>query len=263
MMISEKLALETQHCAVRAEFERQAPSWAASEARPELAWVVDQLELASDMNVLDVAAGTGLFGAAIAPHVRRVTAVDLAPKMLELGVIRAKQRGIKNMDFTCGTAEALPFATASFDLVVTRYSIHHMLMPIDVLSEMTRVCRSGGTVAVVDMVAHENPALARRQNDLERVADPTHTVMLSPSALVLLAAEAGLTLRTYLSRDVVVDFRRWQSHLNDDSPPKRTIRSALEADIAGDMPTGFRPFIQEERLKFHHVWGVAIACRLS
>jgi ubiquinone/menaquinone biosynthesis C-methylase UbiE len=44
-----------------------------------LEWVVSQLILSPSFVVLDVAAGTGHLGRAIAPHVQRVVAVDLTP----------------------------------------------------------------------------------------------------------------------------------------------------------------------------------------
>ncbi|MBU1149537.1 MAG: class I SAM-dependent methyltransferase, partial [Proteobacteria bacterium] len=50
-----------------------------------LQWVVNQLGLNPSFVVLDVAAGTGHLGRAIATHVQRVVAVDLTPAMIAEG----------------------------------------------------------------------------------------------------------------------------------------------------------------------------------
>ena len=86
-----------QHEAIRREYRRQAPRWGRMEISEPLQWVVDKLPLSSECEVVDVAAGTGLFGRAVAPAVARVTAVDITPEMIEQGRQRAQQDGIANM----------------------------------------------------------------------------------------------------------------------------------------------------------------------
>ena len=135
--------------------------------------MVDQLPLSPRSEVIDVAAGTGLFGRAVAPAVARVTAVDITPEMIEQGRRRAEQDGIPNMVWRQGAAEDLPFPDESFDLAITRYSIHHFVDPAAVLREMGRICRPDGTVVAVDMVSDEDPAVAARQDALETAMDPT------------------------------------------------------------------------------------------
>src|SRR5262249_20767441 len=172
-----------------------------------------------------------------------------------------RDRGVLNIRLAQGAAERLPFVAGAFDAVVTRYSIHHFAAPLAALREMARVCRPGGRVIIIDMVAEEDAALAARQNELERVADGTHTAMLAPSALVALVVAAGLRLDTYPSRDVEVIFDRWQSQLPPDAAPRQQIRAALEAELAGGAETGFRPFRRDGALIFHHLWGIAVARR--
>jgi ubiquinone/menaquinone biosynthesis C-methylase UbiE len=180
--------LSDQHRAILQEYRRQAPRWGKLDIGEQLRWVVDQLPLSPQSEVIDVAAGTGLFGRAVAAQVAGVTAVDLTPEMIEQGRLRARQDGIANMRWQQGTAEHLPFPDECFDLAITRYSIHHFADPTAVLKEMGRVCRSGGTVVAVDMVSDEDPVVAARHDALERLVDRTHTHILPPSQLVKAAA---------------------------------------------------------------------------
>ena len=65
----------------------------------------------------------------------------------------AAEKGIGNVTWDRGDVTALPYADGAFDIVVTRFSMHHFLDPLGVLHEMVRVCAPGGRVVVVDMHA--------------------------------------------------------------------------------------------------------------
>lgn len=252
-------SLAGQHQAIRQEYRRQAPRWGTLEITEHLRWVVDRLPLSPESEVIDVAAGSGLFGRTVAPSVARVTAVDLTPEMIEQGRLRAEQDGIPNIEWHQGAGEALPFPDGRFDLAITRYSIHHFAEPVAVLKEMGRVCKPNGIVVAVDMVSDENTNVSARHDALERAIDATHTSILSPSRLVGAAAEAGLTLLEYLSREVPMNFDRWQAHIPPHAPTRQTVRQALEAELAGGERTGMRPFVRDGELWFMHVWGILLA----
>jgi ubiquinone/menaquinone biosynthesis C-methylase UbiE len=248
-----------QHQAILQEYRRQAPRWGELGISEHLRWVVDRLPLSPQCEVLDVAAGTGLFGRAVAAHVARVTAVDITPEMIMQGRARAERDGIANMEWQRGAAEALPFPDECFDLVITRYSAHHFVDPVAVFMEMVRVCRAHGTVAIVDIVSDEQPAIAARHDVLETLIDSTHTHVLSPSRLFEAAAKAGLTVQAYLSRDVPMNFEQWQAHVPQDAEARRAVRRALEEELAGAQQTGMRPFLRDGALWFMHVWGYILA----
>lgn len=257
-MSQSDLVLEQQQ-AIREEYRKQARTWGTFEIDDDLRWVVEQIPLSRSYCVLDVAAGTGLFGRALAHAVSSVTAVDITPEMIEQGRNRAREDGIHNLLWQLGSAEALPFADESFDLVISRYAIHHFADPKTVLREMSRVCKTGGLVVNVDMVSDENSTVGAYQNSVERLMDSTHTIMLSPSQLVQATTEAGLGMLNYLSREVRVKFDEWQPHVLQESEAYRSARYALEAELSGGKRTGMQPFIEDDELYFIHVWGVLIA----
>ena len=62
---------------------------------------------------------------------------------------------------------SLPYADGTFDIVVTRFSMHHFLDPLSVLREMVRVCAPGGRIVVIDMYASDDPAKAAEWNRRE------------------------------------------------------------------------------------------------
>ena len=89
--------------------------------------------------VLDLGCGGGHVTYAVAPHVRAVTALDLSQAMLDAVSAEARRRGLTNVTTRQASVEALPFADASFDCVLSRYSAHHWADVPAALREAHRV----------------------------------------------------------------------------------------------------------------------------
>lgn len=256
---------ETQHDVVRREFGRQAANFGEQgltlSNQDYLQWMVDQLDLQPHFEVLDVAAGTGHLSRAIAPHVKRVVALDLTPEMLAQGRREAAQQGLTNAVFEQGEAETLPYPSAAFDLVVTRFSLHHFADPRGPIQEMVRVCRHGGKVAIIDMVSPADPAVAATYNHLERLRDPSHTRALTADELQRLMQGAGLTLVHIVPRDVEVHLDPWLDLTRTALEARQTIRAELTQDLQGVKTTGMRPYMRDQELKFLHAWLVAVGVK--
>ena len=256
---------QTQHDVVRREFGQQAARFGEQgltlSNQAYLQWIVEQLDLQSHFEVLDVAAGTGHLSRAIAPYVKRVVALDLTPEMLAQGRHEAEQQGLTNLVFEQGEAEQLSYAHEAFDLVVTRFSLHHFANPREPLQEMVRVCRRGGKVAVIDLVSPDDPAVAVTYNHLERLRDPSHLRALTAEELQQLMRKSGLNLVHTASRDVEVHLERWLDLTRAAPEAGQTIRTALTQDLQGGQTTGMRPYLHGQALKFLHAWLVVIGLK--
>jgi ubiquinone/menaquinone biosynthesis C-methylase UbiE len=177
------------------QFTRQASLF--STAAPitnadALRMIVEAARPGPDDTVLDVACGGGIVVCAFAPHVRRATGIDVTPAMLDQAQRLAAERGLTNVEWRHGDVNSLPFEDSSFNIVVTRFSVHHFPDPTAVLREMARVCAPGGRLIVVDMYASHDPAKAAEFNRLERLRDPSHMRSLTLAELKGLFSEAGL-----------------------------------------------------------------------
>ena len=62
------------------------------------------------------------------------------------GLKRVQQSGLC---LACADAEALPFADASFDAVISTFALEHAVRPVQMLREMSRVVRSGGRIVLL------------------------------------------------------------------------------------------------------------------
>jgi SAM-dependent methyltransferase len=100
-----------------------------------------------------VASGPGYVAAAAARRGAQVTGVDIAPAMIEFA-----RRSHPEIDFRLGDAEVLPFASVSFDAVVSNFGILHLGRPEQAADEFARVLTPGGSVS---MSVWDVPARAR------------------------------------------------------------------------------------------------------
>ena len=110
---------------------------------------INRLNLKPGMKVLDVACGTGNLALPAARAGADVTGVDIAPNLVEQARENAKREGLK-VQFDEGDAEALPYADASFDVVVTMFGAMFAPRPELVAAELKRVCRPGGVIAMAN-----------------------------------------------------------------------------------------------------------------
>ena len=116
----------------------------------------------------------------------------MTPAMLDRARQLAAEKGIGNVTWDRGDVGSLPYADGTFDIVVTRFSMHHFLDPVGVLREMVRVCAPGGRVVVIDMYASDDPAKAAEWNRAEKLRDPSHVRCLTLPELKGLFGTAGL-----------------------------------------------------------------------
>jgi ubiquinone/menaquinone biosynthesis C-methylase UbiE len=110
---------------------------------------VNRLPISRGMRVLDVACGTGNLAIPAARKGAQVTGVDIAPNLLE----QARQRAAVETlpaTFEEGDAEKLPYPDAQFDLVMSMFGAMFAPRPERVASELARVCRPGGIIAMAN-----------------------------------------------------------------------------------------------------------------
>jgi len=104
---------------------------------------------AAPSDVLDVASGTGYLALAAASLGHRVTAVDLAPAMLEELAANAAARGLA-VDTCLGDAVAPDFPPARFDAVTSRHLLWTLRKPASAMASWRELLRPGGRLVAVD-----------------------------------------------------------------------------------------------------------------
>ena len=135
---------------------RQQQTWAsgnyaavASRIQSIAEQLVDAADLAAGSTVLDIATGSGNAALAAARSGGVVTGVDYVPGLLDRARARAAAEGFE-IEFADGDAEDLPFADASFDSVVSVLGVMFTADQERAASEMLRVTRPGGAIALAN-----------------------------------------------------------------------------------------------------------------
>ncbi|HET9251023.1 MAG TPA: class I SAM-dependent methyltransferase [Candidatus Eisenbacteria bacterium] len=117
----------------------------------ETGLLLDSLGDVSAERGVDIGAGVGRVSVRVAPRVRRLACVDLAPGMLRRLRANASGAGARNSDPVRARSDRLPFRSGSFGLVLCLGLLEHLPRSVQsaTLAEAARVLRPGGVLALV------------------------------------------------------------------------------------------------------------------
>src|SRR5882724_4127648 len=110
---------------------------------------IARLALRPGETVLDVACGTGNLAIPAARAGARVSGIDIAPNLIAEARLEARSAGL-GIAFEVGDAEALPYDDGRFDTTVTMFGAMFAFRPERAATELLRVTRSGGRVAMAN-----------------------------------------------------------------------------------------------------------------
>lgn len=102
--------------------------------------------------ILDVATGTGdLAIAAMRINPSGITGIDISAKMLELGRKKIEKLGFNNkIELIQGDSELIPLDDETFDVAMVAFGVRNFADPLQGLSEMKRVLKTGGMIMVLE-----------------------------------------------------------------------------------------------------------------
>ncbi|MDB6088363.1 MAG: Methyltransferase type 11 [Gammaproteobacteria bacterium] len=185
--------------------------------------------------VLDLGCGAGHASFALARGgARQVTAFDPSSDMLGVVAKEAAARGYDAIETCVGVAEALPFESNTFDLVVTRYSAHHWANVPRALAECARVIAPGGRLVVIDVIAPEKPLFDTSLQVIEFLRDASHVRDYRVPEWVAMQQAAGFAEPEVACWKLPLDFKSWIARIG--TPPARvaalqTVFAALPGEV--------------------------------
>ncbi|VTN65728.1 SAM-dependent methyltransferase [Klebsiella pneumoniae] len=135
---------------------------------------------------------------------------------------RQRRKVFSNIVTQQGYAETLPFADASFDVVISRYSAHHWHDVGQALREVKRVLKPGGVIIVMDVMSPGHPVRDVWLQTVEALRDTSHVRNYSSGEWLTLATEAGLVVNQLLTDRLPLEFSSWVARM-------RTPESLVEA----------------------------------
>lgn len=231
-----------------ANADKYSTSWVHAKGA-SLARLIEWTQPQSNWLVLDVSTGAGHTALAFAPHVAHVIACDLTPQMLDAARKLASERGITNIEFKPADAHALPLDDNAFDLVTNRIALHHYTDARKAISEMARVCKPGGIVALTDNIVLPDKQTAGYLNHFEKLRDPSHNWAYPLVRLEVMLADAGLKIEHSENFSKEMEFEPWADRMGASAETKTKLR-ALLLDAPETVRTFLAPRTDGDRIFF-------------
>ncbi|EPS5531628.1 methyltransferase domain-containing protein [Klebsiella pneumoniae] len=221
------MTTRSHHDNVEKQFGSQASAYLTSAVHAsgrDLQRLAERLADFPQAKVLDMGCGAGHASFTSAGQVAEVTAYDLSSQMLEVVAAAAKEKGFSNIVTQQGYAETLPFADASFDVVISRYSAHHWHDVGQALREVKRVLKPGGVIIVMDVMSPGHPVRDVWLQTVEALRDTSHVRNYSSGEWLTLATEAGLVINQLLTDRLPLEFSSWVARMRTPEPLVEAIR---------------------------------------
>ncbi len=122
--------------------------------------IIEFLPIQSGMKILDLGTGSGYLAFSIAKRYSDVTVIglDIVEKALENNRMRVMEENIRNLSFISYDGIDFPFANQEFDMVISRYALHHFPEIDKSISEVSRVLKEEGHFFISDPTPNANDA---------------------------------------------------------------------------------------------------------
>lgn len=134
-------------------FKEKAKDWDMDEMVRQLSSsisksIIENIELGSDMHVMDFGAGTGLITSKIASHVSKITAVDISQSMLDQ--LSEKEELKEKVEILC--QDITKDATGlEYDLIMSAMAMHHVDDTDNMIKQFSAHLKPGAKVALADL----------------------------------------------------------------------------------------------------------------
>lgn len=165
-------------------FDRCAATWDAEMIKSDkiIGTILDNAEVCADMDILDVACGTGvMFDYYLARNVSSVTGIDISPEMAKIAA--KKYDTDRRVQVICGDVEETEF-DRKFDAIVVYNAFPHFPDPRRLIKTLSGLLKENGRLTVAHGMSreaidnHHSGAASRVSNglmsadSLKKIFDP-------------------------------------------------------------------------------------------
>lgn len=219
---------------IRRQFDKQAQSfsnWSVTKNEEYMQAYFDFIGFRKEDELLDVACGTGEFTIFCARRIKGAHGIDISKGMIELAQKQASAIDLTNITFECHDVERIPCPDGSFSVVQCRSAFHHMSDYPRVFGEMLRCCKTGGRLAVQDIMAYDDPIVNSFFEALEKEVDASHNATLHRQEFIDLFTRNQVEVIRSLVVEVKLNFREYLSHAFQSESSLEKIRELLEKGL--------------------------------
>jgi ubiquinone/menaquinone biosynthesis C-methylase UbiE len=203
--------------AVTRSFGPQAQAYLTSQVHGtgrDLELLAEAISETPGAKVLDLGCGAGHASFAAAPVAFEVVAYDLTDSMLRVVEQVAADRGLTNVRAAQGSVESLPFPSASFDWVISRYSAHHWRNLDLAMAEIARVLKPGAHVCLIDVAGGPEPLFDTHLQAVELLRDPSHVRNYTEREWLAFFERHALPAEVSLRWRLPIEFSSWITRIS-------------------------------------------------
>lgn len=173
---------------------------------------------------IDLGTGAGFNAFNMAQLDYQTVATDPAGPMLREAQRISGERGLSNLDLCQTSAECLPFADGSLDVVASRMAAHHFRDYQAVVSEAHRVLKVGGALIIADSVAPDDDSVRDWMEDIELRRDYSHIENRKSSVIEATVVEQGLSMVDRVHTSIHLKFNGWVARTAIPEPEAASLR---------------------------------------
>lgn len=199
--------------------------------------ILNFLPLEAGIKILDLGTGSGYLSFPIAKKYPNISIVglDIVEKALEVNRIRAKEENIKNISFITYDGIDFPFADDAFDMVISRYALHHFPDIQKSISEISRVIKQGGFLFISDPTPNVNDT-SRFVDGYMRLKRDGHIKFYTKDEWLQICGKYGLKFNKSFDSTIRFPKKKDTAYGFDELLKKhdKEIIESYELEVAGD-----------------------------
>lgn len=153
------------------------------------------VEINPRMKVLDLGCGSGYLTFPMAKEnpEANILGLDIVAKTLETNAAQAEKDSLCNLEFRSYDGIIFPFEDESFDLIVTRYALHHFPDIEQSMKEIARVLTPGGKLFISDPRPNECD-ITRFVDDYMQLKKDGHIKFYTKDEWIEICGKCGLSV---------------------------------------------------------------------
>ncbi|MBX3000524.1 MAG: methyltransferase domain-containing protein [Caldilineaceae bacterium] len=196
-------------------------------------------EIGEGQRLLEVGSGLGVMTLALAKTgALEVVGVDVSPAMLEraeyLRLSTDDADMLRRVSYRLGPAHDLPFPGNSFDVVICRFLLHHIVKLDRTLLEFQRVLKPNGILLVAELAGSEDAVKRATQNAIEGKRNPSHAMIRTVEQYREHLGAVGFVLERERMVKKERRLKNWLDEVIADKQTRHAVTEMLEASIETD-----------------------------
>lgn len=200
-----------------------------------LSCILNLLNLKNGDTLLDLGTGIGYLAFPIAQTYPdcKVVGLDIVSNTLKENNNKARIQKLTNLSFMDYDGIYLPYPDCIFDVIVTRYALHHFPNIEIIFSEMARTLKQGGLLFISDPTPNENDS-NRFVDAYMQMKKDGHNKFYTFEEFTTIAEKLGLLLQHFFETKIRFPRKETMEYHALLNSTNQSVRNGYEVTILGD-----------------------------